>query len=119
MRASLPFVTRNPPFELTVSTMTVSELSWSLNPREDLVLGLLLHLPVGKGSWVITAAQKTRIKDFEPTDFAFHYDQLVANVDWNGGHLDRITLPIFTCELDEAPGYPDADQATKSECYCT
>lgn len=60
-------------------------------------------------------AQNTRIKDFEPMDFLFYYDQLVVNVDWNGGHLGRITLPIFTCELDDAPGYPDTDQAVTSE----
>lgn len=52
--------------------------------------------------------QDTRIKDLEPKYFKFYYDQLVTDVEYNG-RLDTINLPIFTCENDKPPEYPDAE----------
>ncbi|KAK7733993.1 hypothetical protein SLS53_007988 [Cytospora paraplurivora] len=64
-------------------------------------------------SWFIK--KNTRIKDYEPKDFPFYYDQSVTSVEWNGG-LDPLTLPIYTCDLDDAPLYPDPERAKSRKC---
>ncbi|KAG6358851.1 hypothetical protein INS49_012370 [Diaporthe citri] len=51
-----------------------------------------------------------RVKDLQPMPFHFYYDQLVADADWNG-RLDTIKLPIYACEIDDAPGHPDPANA--------
>lgn len=41
--------------------------------------------------------------------FDFYYDQPVDHAKWNG-HLDTIDLPIYVCEKDSAPEYPDSSK---------
>lgn len=58
--------------------------------------------------------QNSRVKDFQAQNFDFYYDQSVVNAEYNG-RLDTITLPIYICENDNAPDYPDSAQARISE----
>lgn len=46
--------------------------------------------------------------------FDFYYDQLVKDANWNG-RLDTIRLPIYVCEKDVAPDYPDPVDARTSK----
>lgn len=58
--------------------------------------------------------QNSRVKDFQPQEFDFYYDQSVVDADYHG-HLDTLTLPIYTSEHDKAPKYPDSAQAKTSK----
>ncbi|KAF3760673.1 hypothetical protein M406DRAFT_268094, partial [Cryphonectria parasitica EP155] len=59
--------------------------------------------------------KNTRVKDHEDMLFDFYYDQSVNDVDSHGGSLGDVILPIYICEDDSAPDYPDPDQEVTSK----
>lgn len=58
--------------------------------------------------------KNTQIREEEPMDFDYYYDQKVSDVEWNGNKVDQVKLPIYTCERDMPPMYPDGDRQGSS-----
>jgi hypothetical protein len=51
--------------------------------------------------------QKAQIKNGEPAIFEYYYDQLESDVNRKGGRLDQIKMPVYICEDDNRPMYPE------------
>lgn len=50
--------------------------------------------------------QGSPLKESEPASFKYYYDQPVSEV-VRQGRFDLITMPVYICDDDARPEYPD------------
>ncbi|ORY66494.1 uncharacterized protein BCR38DRAFT_473718 [Pseudomassariella vexata] len=49
----------------------------------------------------------SEIKESKPFSFKYYYDEPVSNVNFQGGRLDNFTMPVYICDHDQRPDYPE------------